>query len=146
MSNPIDVMPMHISVIVSNINRSLAFYTQAFGFTVGFEREYNGEAGPVLMLPGTTKFREVFLVRDHMLLMLMGFEIPQPLAAHEHAANRVGISRIAFGVPDIDEAASRVAAHGGKVLAHTRESLPEAEMLVVTDPDGLHIALVRRNG
>jgi predicted enzyme related to lactoylglutathione lyase len=81
-----------------------------------------------------------------MLIMLMCFESPQPLPAHEHVANRIAISRIAFGVPDIDAAAMRVAAHGGTVLEHTRETMPEAEMLVVTDPDGLHLALVRRAG
>jgi len=137
------VTPMAIAITVSDCDRSIAFYTKALGFSVGFEREESIAYDPALQLHDA-KFREVFLVLGQMTIALFCFESPQCIPASDHKFNQLGIKTISFGVPDIDAAAERVAANGGTVLENTRHSGPQAELLGVTDPDGTHLELVQR--
>lgn len=138
-------MPMHIMITVSDYDRAVAFYTKALGFSIGYEREAAVAYDPALQLHDVA-FREGFLVLGQMMIALVCFERPACIPAPPHAQNQVGIKHISFGVPDIDVAARRVEALGGKVLEHTRSISPQAELLVVTDPDGTHLGLVRRKG
>jgi predicted enzyme related to lactoylglutathione lyase len=143
MSEESVVTPMHIAITVSDFDRSVAFYTGALGFTLRFEREDSVPFEPILQLHDV-RFREGFLVLGGMMIALMAFENPECIPAPKHAFNQTGIKDIAFGVPDIDEAAQRIIAHGGKVLEHTRSTMPQATLLSVTDPDGTYLALVQR--
>ncbi len=88
----------------------------------------------------------MFLVLDQMMIALFAFDSPPALPAAVRASNRIGISRLVFGVSDVDEAARRIVAHGGNVLEHTRTPGPQAILLAFADPDGTPLELVQRTG
>lgn len=134
---------MHIMITVSDYDRAIAFYTEALGFSLGFERTAEEAFEPVLQLH-EVKFHEAFLVLGGMMLALLHFERPLALPAPEHASNRLGINKISFGVSDIDAAAALILQHGGAVLEHTRSTTPFGTLLSVTDPDGTLLQLVQR--
>lgn len=143
MTDEISVKPSHIIITVSDCKRAIAFYTKALGFTLRHEREEEVTFEPVLQLHDV-KFREAFLTLGNLMIALFAFDRPRCIPASDHVANRLGIKQICFEVPDIDAAAKRVAAYGGNVLEHTRSLMPQAELLLVTDPDGTPLELVRR--
>ena len=139
------VTPMHIMLTVSDHDRSIVFYTDALGFTLRFEREATVDFEPTMQLHDV-RFRESFLALGPMVLALLSYKSPQSFPAAEHLYNQVGIKKIAFGVSDLASAVRRIACSGGTVLEHTRNELPEATLLEVTDPDGNHLTLVQRMG
>ena len=91
-------------------------------------------------------FREVFLVLEQMMIMLISFDSPAAIPAPPNASNRIGVSKVSFGVADIDNAARHIVAHGGKVLEHSRTEGPQAIMMTAMDPDGTRFGLVQRTG
>lgn len=143
MTSDLTVTPMHIMLTVSDCDRSIAFYTDALGFSLGFEREAVVDFEPALELHDV-KIREAFLVLRPMMLALMSFERPKVLPVPEHRMNEAGIKLIAFGVSDIDAVARRIADCGGAVLEQTRSESPDAILLQATDLDGNRLQLVQR--
>ena len=142
MSEELNVKPMAIGLRVSDVDRSVEFYTKALGFKFGFERTASAENIPILEL-GDVSFREVFLILDHMMIALFAIDCP-PLTAPVHSFNRLGVAQLGFGVPDIDEAARRIELYGGTILAHTRTVDPQAILIAATDPDGIRLELIQR--
>lgn len=144
MSDDLAVTPLHVAICVSDYERAVRFYRDALGYTMRTEREGAADHDPALGLNGV-KFREGFMVLGNTMLALMAFETSTTLPARDYAFNRLGFTQMAFGVPDIDEAAPRVIAHGGQVLEHTRITVPQATLLGFTDPDGTRLELVQRH-
>jgi predicted enzyme related to lactoylglutathione lyase len=61
--------------------------------------------------------------------------------------NQAGLSHLAYRVPEIDDAARRIAECGGKVLDHTRVTMSLAdgskcEAVFCEDPDGTQFELL----
>lgn len=138
-------VPMHVAITSTDLDRTVRFYVEAFGFSIGYERQSDEDFSPVLQLHDVS-FRETFLVLGGMMLMIMHFKRPEVLPRLEEPFNRAGINKISFGVANIDEAASRVEAAGGKVYAHTRYENPLATMMNAADPDGNLLGLIQSHG
>ncbi|MBB6092592.1 putative enzyme related to lactoylglutathione lyase [Povalibacter uvarum] len=110
----------HLSLAVGDLDRSLAFYSQAFGV-----REYYRDADSVQVLgPGAHD--------------VIAFEL-DPLRAGE----RAGIDHFGFRLvrpDDIDAAVNEVVRAGGKLIRRG-EFAPGCPFAYVSDPDGYQIEL-----
>jgi glyoxylase I family protein len=136
---------LHYSHCVSDIERSRRFYTDALGFEVVAEFDFDDAAtAQVMDLPGC-RFKGIFMKRDGMRIELIGFTEPAPERTHrKRRANEVGHSHLSFYVTDLDASLVELAAKGVDVERHTRAVLAGGiECCVVRDPDGFPIELVQ---
>jgi catechol 2,3-dioxygenase-like lactoylglutathione lyase family enzyme len=134
----------HLGLCVSDLERSLRFYRDVFGFQEDSARPplaMKGEpAATLLELPGV-ELRAVYLLRDGTCLELLAYPAPGTLGdGAPREMNRLGLTHLSFEVDAIDDVLARVRAAGGAVLEASR--IPPA--VFVTDPDGTRIELVLR--
>jgi len=136
---------MHTMITVSDMERSVAFYTGAFGFNVAHVRHTDDGYESALQLD-VVRIRETYLVLDKLVIVLCSFDAPAVIPVPGGPFDQAGLKRIAFGVSDLAEAARRVEAHGSKILEHTRTHYEQhsATLVVVTDPDGIALEIVQR--
>jgi catechol 2,3-dioxygenase-like lactoylglutathione lyase family enzyme len=136
---------LHYSHCVSDIERSRAFYTDALGFEVVAEFDFDDPATARVMGVPDCKFKGVFMKRDGMRIELIAFRHPPPPAeVRRHRADEIGHSHLSFYVTDLDAALAELAAKGAVVEAETRAVLPSGiECCVVRDPDGFGIEIVQ---
>jgi catechol 2,3-dioxygenase-like lactoylglutathione lyase family enzyme len=107
----------HVSITVSDLNRSLRFYCEVFGF--GLLRKTTVNA---------------YLYLDDQLLELIqgdpGMAAPIPHTDqewHERKWRQVPAVHLGFRVDDIDDALSKIVALGGKVVGPCAEYTPTIE-------------------
>lgn len=136
----------HHGLCVSDLERSLAFYRDGFGFRE-ISRMTFGDAGTqrLLGLPNA-RLEAVYLRRDGCTLELLHF--PQPgthLRDGPRPMNRVGLTHLSFLVDDLEATLAELSALGAGVLVESRldGGADGPQVVFVTDPDGTRIELVQ---
>lgn len=140
----------HRGICVSDLERSRAFYREVFGFV---EANDPGElSGPemdrTMELTGALVAAPMLALPGGPTIELLHFRSPEATGPREpRPFEPFGLHHLAFTVPDIDAAASRIASAGGRVLHDTLVTVTEADgavrrMLYCTDPDGVRIQLL----
>jgi catechol 2,3-dioxygenase-like lactoylglutathione lyase family enzyme len=135
----------HVNVVVTDMDRSIAFYTDTLGLARGFETVLEGgwiEA--VTGLPGA-RARCVFMEAGTggARLELLQYLSPagDALAANS-SPNTAGIRHVAFVVEDLDALHSRLAALGAEPIGPPVEvpfqvgSQGKKRLFYFHDPDG----------
>lgn len=136
----------HTGLVVRNLEKSLAFYEKAFGFTV-WKRMV--ESGPfietVVGIPGVVLEWVKLQSPDHALLELMQYHSGSvgDDGGAPRASNRLGCSHVAFTVQDIDNLYDSLIARRVHCNSPPRQS-PDGmvKVLYCHDPDGIIIELV----
>ena len=147
----------HVSITVSDLDRSLRFYCEVFGFR---------------LLRKTTVNAYLYL-DDQLLELIQGdpvTAVPAPETAqewHERKWRQVPAVHLGFRVDDIDHALSKIVALGGEVVVPCVEYTPTIEhvaevsleklrraaqpignpfwrMADVSDPDGVILEILER--
>lgn len=133
----------HIGVCASDLERSLAFYTEALDFVVSHHVDPGAEFGALV---GTHKppSRAYFLTRGDFMIELLASEDPAEPAAGERPVKRPGLNHVSFVVDDLDALAERIARCGGRIQFRRMET-PDGSLILCADPDGVQIELWRRN-
>lgn len=138
-------------ICVSDLDASLGFYAKALGFQPVADAAAAGDLRALASAElGVARLRER-RVADAQRIALQLFEFQQPPASgprERRPTNRYGLTHLAFYVDDIDAAAARVVASGGRAYPHTRASYAanRTSMLYCTDPDGVRIELMHAPG
>lgn len=138
----------HFGICVADLERSLAFYCDGLGFT---EAEMQGQVGrcidPLVELSNVLlEFR--FLTRDGISLELLHFVTPDAIGMPERRPmNQLGLTHLGLRVDDVDGAARRIVAMGGRVYPSTRTAYrvgdePPIDSVYCTDPDGVRLELI----
>jgi catechol 2,3-dioxygenase-like lactoylglutathione lyase family enzyme len=120
----------HVNLTVSELDRSLQFYREAFGFEVRWQGKclINAEVKPAahVGVPG-----------EPFYLALFEGDAAGP-AQRDYAPP--GINHFGFRVEDLDLAKQRAEAAGAKV--HLEFEYEPGRRFYVTDPDGIEIEVV----
>ena len=140
----------HFGICVSDLERSVRFYTDGLGYEVA-ERHEIGEAfGRLVELEGCA-FQSQMLRRDGQTVELLHFDEPAPVGrAERRPMNQLGLTHLSFRVDDVDETAAVLEALGATRIDSTRTVFGEGDgrldFVYLTDPDGVRIELMRLPG
>ncbi len=139
----------HIGICVSDLERSVAFYRDALGFTELSRLTVSGEDSARLLDIEGGALEAVYLERDGTRIELLYY----PDAGHRavdapRPMNRVGLTHLSFRVADLDAVVSDIDKLGGNCMDGTRIANEDwgTGAVFVTDPDGLRIELLQAPG
>jgi len=140
----------HLGICVSDLERSMRFYTEGLGFELVQSHTVGPEFGR-LMEVDDVALRSRFVRRDGVSIELLYFDSPghsgQPV---RRPMNQLGITHLSLRVGDLDVVAHSIEALGGTVVRSTRTTLGTGEasldFVYCTDPDGVRIELMRFPG
>ena len=134
-------------ICVTDLQRSIDFYRNVFGFSEGGQLRIENEHQAMLSLEGDVSLHSVFLRNGGLVIELLYFARPEPFGPMAaRAFNQRGLTHLSFNVDSLEVMVGDVLAWGGTVLTETRSrfELPHmaGEILFVTDPDGTRIELM----
>lgn len=134
---------LHVSIGISDPERSVLFYRDILGFKVVAELHYDGPGPSTVMGFKESDFTVWLLTNGSYRLELIHFKNPlsTPLAARP-MTNSLGLSHLTVGVDDPEGTIEELKAKGVKVLEHTRGNFVEGgpgPMFLFEDPDGFLI-------
>lgn len=136
----------HLGICVSDLDRSLRFYTEGLGFEPAAAFEVGTEFGRLMEIEDVA-VESRFVARDGFVVELLHFRSPGPVgAAVRRPVNQLGLTHLCLRVDDVDAVADQIVAHGGTVIRHTRTTFDGDEpmdFVYCTDPDGTRIELMR---
>jgi len=134
----------HTSLTVSDLERSVAFYTEKLGFQVEGRFEPKGPGiEQITALPGA-HLKVAFLSLGDFRLELIQYLAPQGVKL-DTATNNVGSAHIAFWVDDTMQTYQELKAKGVRFKGEPTRSRPGRPLAVYFwDPDGITLELVER--
>ena len=142
----------HINIVVADLPRSVAFYTDVLGFAVQREAFLEGEwIDRIVGLRGV-RGRVVYVVAPagEPRIELLCYESPRGGTVVENSrANTVGLRHIALRVDDIAATVARVRGSGVTVFSEpvrvphgvVRHDAGEKTLVYFLDPDGVILEL-----
>ncbi len=136
----------HRGMCVSDIETSARFYAEGLGFAPAEQFAMDDPAlATVMEVPGAVIRAQMVRNPQGVTFELLQFVQPGTSGSRERRPNnQYGLTHLAFYVDDMDAAAERVRAAGGRVHPHTRATFPQGSttMMYCTDPDGVRIELM----
>lgn len=137
MSEPLAVRAFsHVCIGVTDIERSLDFYTRLLGMDVVFDVELEGPSLEAVTGTSGARGRMVGGLVGGTMLELLGLG-----AAPAKERSQVGYTNISLVVADLDAAYEQVGALGF-VAAQAPVEIAGVRMFFVQDPDGTPIELI----
>lgn len=138
----------HIGIGVSDLERSVRFYTEVFGFRVLYRMDFEDNEVAVTM-EQEGAFRSAMLVREDVRVELLQWvDVPTTGGGGRKPMTELGFTHLSFRVEDLDELTSAIVAAGGEVVEQTRTALGDPDdpattrLIYLTDPDGTRIELM----
>jgi catechol 2,3-dioxygenase-like lactoylglutathione lyase family enzyme len=131
----------HFATTVSDIDRSVDFYTGYFSLREILRTELTGEGiSSAMELPGA-KLTASLLAGENAIIELICFKEPTAVGyGGSHAG--VGVAHPAFVVEDLDALYERMSADGVHFNAPPQELGWDTKMAYCRDPDGLFVELI----
>lgn len=139
----------HIGLCVSDLPRSLRFYTEGMGFVeVGRMTVDDPAAAPLMSLPvdGELGLELVYLEHSGLRVELLGWTNPTAEGdGSPRPMNRLGLTHFSIRVDEVGPVADRVRAAGGSVVQESEVTFRGGNKgLMVLDPDGTLLELIER--
>lgn len=138
----------HTSFTVSDLDRSVAFFTEALGFAL-LHRGPRDPAmiGRVVGVPGAD-IEVAYVQGPGHRLELIEYKAPADRGRVESRPCDAGFAHVAFDVDDIDAALAAAAAHGVKPLSEPQDlhTGPNkgGRVVYTRDPDGVTVEFIQR--
>ena len=136
----------HIGIGVSDLDASIRFYSQVFGFAELYRLDFNdNEVAATMEQEGA--FRSAMLLRgDVRIELLQWIDVPTS-GGGKKPMTELGFTHLSFRVDEIDDLTEAVLAAGGAVHPQTLsyvgpEGTAQTAWLYYTDPDGTRIELM----
>jgi catechol 2,3-dioxygenase-like lactoylglutathione lyase family enzyme len=129
----------HVGNCVTDLDRSIRFYTEVFGFVE--ERRLQVPDSPsdrLLRVEPPVGLTAVYLRKEQFILELIHFDRPGNPPARERVMNEPGLTHLSFSVDDVPATAQKAADLGGQVLVDT----DVGAAVFVRDPDGQLLELL----
>lgn len=135
----------HTGLVVRNLEKSLAFYTEVFGLTLFSRAVEEGDFIEKLVgIPGVTLEWVKLQAPDGSLLELLQYHSHPDEAPLEPApANQLGCSHPAFTVEDVEAIRAKMEKRGCNIV-HPPQQSPDGNVRVMYchDPDGIALEVV----
>ena len=140
----------HFGICVSDLERSLRFYCDAFGFEKAESHEIGQEFARLMDLPDVAVTSQ-FIRKGETAIELLAFIDPAPFGdGARRAINQLGLTHLSFRVGDLEAAAAKVVELGGAIVETSRTTIDfggtPLEFVYCTDPDGVRIELMDLGG
>ena len=134
----------HLGICVSDVERSLAFYRDVFGFEEVGRLEPDAEATTRLLEIPDCKLQAVYLERDGWRIELLYFASPGHTGSDgPRKLTQLGLTHLSFRVTGMADFLTRVVAAGGSIREDSRlEREGGLSAVFVHDPDGTCIELI----
>ena len=138
----------HIGICVSDMQRSLRFWRDGFGFEVLREFDFRGSSWRRILELDELELCSKIIRRDHMTLELLHFAKPGAVGSGgRRPMNQLGFTHLAVWVSDLDAAAERVREYGGTIVQSTDTTFDHPKLkgrwVMGTDPDGVRVELLQ---
>lgn len=133
----------HVCIGVSDMERSLEFYTGLFGNDVVFDVDLEGPGLEAVTATPGAKGRMVGLVLGGTVVELLGLGADAGTAPKERI--RVGYTNVSLSVPDVDEAYRHARALGYEPDEQPVD-IAGVRMFFLRDPDGTRIEIIQFPG
>jgi glyoxylase I family protein len=136
----------HFGICVSDIDRSLRFYRDAFGFEKAESHAIGSEFARLMDLEEVAVTSQ-FIRKGATAIELLAFNEPRPIGdGRRRPVHQLGLTHLSFRVSDVDAVAATVVALGGTVVETSRTTIDfggsPLEFVYCTDPDGVRIELM----
>jgi lactoylglutathione lyase len=124
----------HTGICVTDVERSTAFYTGVFGFTVWRTHDAPDEmAGKLMGLDPPLGLHTVYLKLGSWVLELLYYKDRQPSSPlSQRTMDELGLTHVSVSVEDVDATAALAVTYGGSVI----ESSNIGAGVMIRDPDG----------
>ena len=132
----------HVTIRVTDLARSLAFYRDGLGLRVIFDVSLEGAGLEAVTGAAGARGRMVGLLvpgSGKVSLELLGFD--HPPSVRPPPGRHTGYANISLAVDDLDEAHAACAARGLRPLAPV--SVGGVRMFFLVDPDGTPIEIIQ---
>lgn len=137
--------PSHVGICVSDLERSLRFYSDGLGFEVGDRYDLGTEQIPDihkgLEVEAPVRVTSQMIVNGPMKVELIHYPEREAHGTPSASRAQLGLTHLSFTVKNVDESAARLVERGGTILEHTRASVG-IEIVFLADPDGTRIELM----
>jgi lactoylglutathione lyase len=137
----------HIGIAVRDLDRSVRFYSQVFGFAQLYQLDFeNNEVAATMEQDGV--FRSAMLIRDDVRIELLQWvDVAVTGSGERKPMTELGFTHLSFRVDDVDDLTEAVLAAGGAVHPQTLTYVGADEsartgLLYYTDPDGTRIEVM----
>jgi len=136
----------HFGICVSDLDRSLRFYCDAFGFEKAESHDIGREFASLMDLPDVVLTSQ-FIRKGATAIELLAFTEPAPFGDKmRRAVNQLGLTHLSFRVGDLDATAAKVVELGGAIVETSRTTIDLGEnplrFVYCTDPDGVRLELM----
>jgi lactoylglutathione lyase len=140
----------HFGICVSDLERSLRFYCEAFGFEKAESHAIGQEFARLMDFPDVVLTSQ-FIRKGETAIELLAFTEPAPFGDRERrAVNQLGLTHLSFRVGDLEAAAAKVVELGGAIVETSRTTIELGEtplrFVYCTDPDGVRVELMDLGG
>jgi catechol 2,3-dioxygenase-like lactoylglutathione lyase family enzyme len=133
----------HYGLCVSELDRSMRFYTEGLGFQHVITHQIGNEYGKALEVDGDVKLQSVFLQRDGISMEILAYESPSTYGTPSANRNQLGLTHLSFAVDDVDSVVEKLVALGGSVQPETDTKMDGGGRLIFcADPDGTRVELI----
>jgi catechol 2,3-dioxygenase-like lactoylglutathione lyase family enzyme len=139
---------IHVGVVVTDLDKSTAFYTDVLGMTKTGQFDVSADFGKASGLTGGLAFHvDVFGLRNEpgaAQFKLMSFEKDARTPRSAHIQDSLGMQYVTLNVTDLTPFVARIKAAGVPLLGDTPVPLFDTgkDFVLVQDPDGTFIELI----
>jgi len=136
----------HIGICVSDLDRSLRFYTEGLGYEVAQGFDVGDAFAPTLEVQSGVMVRSQMIVKDASMIELLGWSSPTAHGKPSQTRNQLGMTHLSFVVTDLSAVEAKLVELGGNVIESTRTLIPMGDsmlkLLFLADPDGTRVELM----
>lgn len=136
----------HFAICVSDLDRSLAFYTHALGFShLRSIDELGAPFDQLVELPGNSLQVHQLTCGD-VRIELVTYSGGTTGDTSPVAMNQLGFTHMTLVVQDMAATLANIVKYGGRVLEHSHIDSDYGPIVFCVDPDGTRIEIMQAGG